>query len=141
MAGRNREIRPRIVLGLIGIVAAVTGANVGFGGIATLGLEGPRDFFQVLDRPLFDMHDSHARYLGGLWLGMGLLFLAATVRLDLLRPAVLAALALMFVGGLSRLTQGGLAGFASPLVGISFAAEMILVPATFWRVWVGGKAG
>jgi len=135
-----REPVVRTILALTGVVALVTGANVAFGGIATLGLEGPTDFFQVSDPALFAIHDSHVRYLGGLWFGMGLLFLAAARSLDRLRQAVLAALAMMVVGGLSRLSAGDLSVFASPLVGPSLAAELILMPILFWRVWLGGQS-
>lgn len=134
-----REPLVRGILGLTGLVALVTGANVGFGGIATLGLEGSRDFFEIRHPAEFAVHDSHVRYLGGLWIGIGLLFVASVARLDRLRLAVLASLAFMFVGGLSRLSAPDLSVLVSPLVGASFAAEILLVPFLFWRVWVGGK--
>lgn len=140
MRRRSGETILRAILGLTGLVALATGGNVGFGGIATLGLEGSRDFFQVTDAPAFAVHDSHVRYLGGLWFGMGFLFLASAAWLDRLRVAVLAALALMVVGGLARLSAGDLSVLASPFVGPAFAAEMILMPLLFWRVWVGGRA-
>lgn len=137
MQGSSREPIVKVLLGLTGLVALATGANVGFGGIATLGLEGSRDFFQITDPASFAVYDSHVRYLGGLWFGMGLLFIAATVWLDRLRQAVLAALAFMVVGGLSRLSAPDLGVLADPLVGVPFAAEMILIPLLFWRVRAG----
>lgn len=134
-----REPVVRTILGLTGLVALFTGANVGFGGIATLGLEGPTDFIAVTDPAAFAVHDSHVRYLGGLWFGMGLLFVTAAVRLDRLRVPVMTALALMFVGGVSRLSAGDLSVFTSSLVGPSFAAEIVLMPLLLWRVWLGGR--
>jgi len=134
MQGSSRQPVVRAVLGLTGLVALTTGANVGFGGIATLGLEGPRDFVQITDPASFAVHDSHVRYLGGLWFAIGLLFIASTAWLDRLRQAVLAALAFMVIGGLSRLSAPDLSVLADPLVGMPFAAEMILIPFLFWRV-------
>lgn len=135
-----REPVVRTVLGLTGLVALFTGANVGFGGIETLGLEGPADFVEIADPAAFAVHDNHVRYLGGLWFGMGLLFLAASIRLDRLRVPVMTALALMFVGGVSRLSAGDLSVFVSSLAGPSFAAEIVVMPLLLWRVWLGGRA-
>ena len=134
-----REPIVRTILGLTGLVALFTGANVGFGGIATLGLEGPTDFIAITDPAAFAVHDNHVRYLGGLWFGMGLLFIAASIRLDRLRVPVMTALALMFVGGAARLSAGDLSVFTSSLVGLSFVAEIVLMPLLFWRVWIGGE--
>jgi hypothetical protein len=140
MQGQSREIVVRTVLGLTGLVALFTGANFAFGGILTLGLEGPRDYVQVADPAWFAFYDSHMRYVAGLWFGMGLLFIASAVQLDRMRPAVMAALALMTVGGLSRLSAPDLSILANPLVGGPFLAEILLMPLLLWRVWLGGQA-
>jgi len=135
-----REPIIKTILGLTGLVAIATGANIGFGGIATLGIDGPTEFFQVSDPDTFALRDSNVRFVGGLWLGIGLLFVAATFWLDRLRQAVLAALALIIVGGLARLTAGDLTILASAKLGPSLAAELVLMPMLFWRIWAGGRS-
>lgn len=139
MQGQSREIGLRTVLALVGALVLVTGVNVGFGGIATLGLQGPTDFFRVADLQAFQAQDSHVRFLGGVWLGVGLLFAAAAVRLNALRPVVCAALALVIVGGLARLSGGNLDLLLGPSVGPSFAAEILLMPVLLWWTWCGGR--
>jgi hypothetical protein len=138
MPRENRELIVRAILGLTGVVALATGANIGFGGIATLGLQGSPDFFQVTDPGAFAVKDSNVRFLGGLWLGLGLLFAASAIWLDRMRAAVIAALALMVVGGLSRLSAPDLSVLVSPQVIGSFLAEVFLMPILVWRVWLGG---
>lgn len=139
MQDRRGEVIVRAILGITGLVALFTGSNVAFGGILTLGWEGRIDYVQVVDAASFAFHDSHIRYLAGLWVGMGLLFVAAAFWLDHMRQAVMAALALMVVGGLSRLSAPDLSVLAEPFVGGPFLAEILLMPILFWRVWIGGR--
>jgi hypothetical protein len=137
MQARPRELPLRIVLALLGAAVVVTGVNVGFGGITTLGLQGPTEFISVTDPDAFRNQDSHVRFLGGVWLGLGLLFLAGAVRLNALRVAVGAALLLVLIGGLSRLSGGQLDVLTGPGVGPSLAAELLLAPVLLWRTWSG----
>ncbi|EBW2353300.1 hypothetical protein C9W97_25490 [Salmonella enterica subsp. enterica serovar Enteritidis] len=74
-----RELPARILIGLTRLVALVTRANVAFGGILTLGLEGSRDFVTIAKPAEFVIHDSHTRFLAGLWVGIGFLFLASSI--------------------------------------------------------------
>ncbi len=118
----------RAVLAAAGLFIAYTGVDNAFGGIASLGFQSATDFFTVTDDQAFAVRDSNVRFLGGLWIGMGLLFVAGAVWLRALKPAVCAAIALVFVGGLARFTTmntGPL--FGGALTG-SLVAELALMP-------------
>jgi len=118
----------RVVIFLLGLVVLWTGVNVGFGGIATLGLQGPTDFVAAIDADAYAAHDSHVRFLGGLWLGVGLLFVAGAWRLRVFKPAVQTALALTVVGGLARFSALRPDVQFGPQILGSFIAEVALMP-------------
>jgi hypothetical protein len=124
----------RVVLALAGAFIAFTGVNIAFGGIPTLGWQGESVFLQVTNERAFLIQDSHVRFLGGLWLGVSALFFLASLNIAKYRTALSAALALIFLGGLARLTQMEFQVLFSPdLVG-SLLAELVGVPALY--VWV-----
>lgn len=118
----------KAILALVGLGIVFVGTNIGFGGIQTLGLQGDGPFIEITDPALFSTRDSHVRFIGGVWLGVGLLFVAAAFRLHPLRNAVLAAIGMIFVGGLARLSASDL----GPLMGAdllpSLLAELLLFP-------------
>jgi len=118
----------RVILLTVGLVILWTGVNVGFGGIATLGLQGPTDFVSATNPDAYAAQDSHVRFLGGLWLGVGLLFVAAAFRLRALKPAVQAALVLIVIGGLARLSAMRFDVTFGPQIVGSFIAEVALMP-------------
>lgn len=118
----------KAILAIVGFGIVFLGINIGFGGIQTLGLQGDGSFISVTDPTLFSVRDSHVRFIGGVWLGVGLLFVAAAFRLHPLRNAILAAIGMIFVGGLARLSAPDLA----PLMGADLLppllAELLLFP-------------
>lgn len=118
----------RAVLFAVGLVIVWTGINVGLGGIATLGLQGPTDFMAITDPQAFAAQDSHVRFLGGLWLGVGLLLAVAAWRLRALKPAVQVVLALIVVGGLARFSALRPDVLFGPQIVGSFLAEVALMP-------------
>lgn len=128
----------RALLLAVGAAVVLTGVNVGFGGIRTLGLQGPQDFIDVTNAAAFGAQDSHVRFLGGLWLGVGLLFAAGAFYLRKLRGALLAALALIVIGGLARFSAACAA--LGPSVLPSLIAELALMPALFAWVWFAARA-
>jgi hypothetical protein len=71
----------RIVLVLAGVFIILTGINITFGGMQTLGWQGKSAFFEVTNEHAFLVHDSHIRFLSGLWLGVGALFIVAATNL------------------------------------------------------------
>jgi hypothetical protein len=117
----------RVVLALVGTVVVVLGLNVGLGGIRTLGWQGGGEFLTVSDPALFAVRDSHIRFIGGIWLGIGLVLAAGAVWFDRLRPVLVAITALVFVGGLVRLS-----GPLPPEVVPSLVLELIGFPLLGW---------
>ena len=132
MRNVNR-IAIRIVLLLAGVSILITGINVAFGGIRTLGWQGERMFVEVTHPAAFLAQDSHVRFLGGLWLGVGLFFIIAATNLGKHRDALLVVLALVFIGGLARLTQLQPETTFGPSIRGSFIAELVGMPILyFW---------
>ncbi len=126
------ELALRAVLVLAGSFIVLTGVNVGFGGIETLGLQGSRTFLEITDSRAFHVQDSHVRFLGGLWGAVGIMFMAGAVRLHALRQTVLILCALIFVGGLARFTAMLPQVLLGPdLVG-SLGAELLGTPLLAW---------
>ena len=131
---RTSSIALRTVLVLGGAFIVFTGVNVGFGGMATLGLQGPADFFQVTSQPAYIVQDSHTRFLGGVWLGVGALFLVSVYDLARFRPVLNLAFALIFIGGLMRFTMPRPDILFGPDIAGSLAAELIGMPLLY--VWL-----
>lgn len=118
----------RILLAIIGVVIFVLGLDVAFGGIRTLGWLGPTDFLEVVNTTDFKVQDSHFRFLGGTWIGIGLVFVAGAFALQRLRTALVVLCALVFIGGLSRFSSPDLATLVNASVLPSLLAELIMFP-------------
>ena len=125
----------RIVLLLAGLFIVLSGLNIGLGGMNTLGWGGQKDFFQVTDEQPFRIQDSHVRFVGGLWLGIGFLFLLAITRVEKYIGLLKFCCCLIFLGGLMRLFQGHPEiSFRLPVVG-SLIAELVGMPLLYY--WLG----
>ena len=119
----------RSVLALVGAVIVFLGLNVGFGGIQTLGWQGGAvDFFAVTNEPVFAVRESHIRFIGGVWLGLGLLMLAGSVAFQRLRTVLVALTSMIFIGGLARFSGGDVAVLLGGDVGPSLVFEIAIVP-------------
>ena len=93
----------RAVLAIVGAVIVFLGLNVGFGGIETLGWQGGAvPFVTVTDPAVFAVRDSHIRFIGGVWLALGLVMLAGSVAFERLRTVLIALTTMVVVGGLAR---------------------------------------
>lgn len=119
-----------IVLGLLNIFI---GINVGFGGIATLGLQGQTEFFEVTNENIFLMRDSHIRFLGGLYGGIGLFLILAATNLNKYQTALRLIFAVIFVGGLARFTMMRFDVIFGQDILTSVLVELILMPVLY--VW------
>lgn len=128
------QIVLRVVLVLGGAFVVATGVDFAVGGIASLGIEGSRDFFTVTNQHAFDVRDNHVRFIGGVWLGVGLVFIAAAVWLQALKPALLACIVLIFIGGLARFSAQQFDLVLGPEIVGSLAAELVGMPLLF--LWV-----
>ncbi|MBL4739869.1 MAG: DUF4345 family protein [Sneathiella sp.] len=128
----------RVVLALIGIAIIFLGLNVGLGGIRTLGWQGPLDFLAVVDTSVFNAQDNHVRFLGGVWLGVGLLFFTSAFAFSNFKAILLALCMLIFVGGLSRFSVMEASVIFSASIAPSLFAELILFP--LLGLWIARTA-
>jgi hypothetical protein len=134
------EVILRVVLVVGGAVAVFTGFDFAAGGIRSLGLEGPVLSLTASDPHALDVRDSHARFLGGVWLTVGLVFLASAARLHALKVALLASTVMIFIGGVARFSTGVPETLFDPAVIGSLTAELIGMPVLFYWVWNTGRA-
>jgi Domain of unknown function (DUF4345) len=95
----------RVTLAMLGAVSAFVAINVAFGGLDTLGWQGPTDYVQVTDHDAYLLRDSHAHFYGGVYLGIAIFLIAASTNLRKYRSALNVVFALIFLGGVARLTQ------------------------------------
>ncbi len=131
----------RIVLVLAGIFIAFTGVNLAFGGMLTLGWQGQTAFFEITNQQAYLVQDSHIRFLGGLWTGIGLLFIVAATNLQKYESALKVAFVLIFLGGLARFSQMQMdITFGKDIVG-SLVAELVGMPLLYFWLSRTAKKG
>jgi hypothetical protein len=128
------SIALRVVLVLAGLLIILTGLNIALGGMLTLGWQGQTVFFEVTDRQSYLLQDSHIRFLGGLWLGIGLFFFVAATDVRKYKRPLFLAIALIFLGGLARFSQMHLETTFGPRIIGSLIAELVGMPLLY--LWV-----
>lgn len=85
--------------------------------------------------------DSHARYLSGLLLGIGLVFWASIPALERRGMLFRSLAAVVFVGGLARLV-GAVQDGLTLGVGLPLGMELVVTPAlALWRERVQARLG
>lgn len=123
----------KIILSITGVVIISLGINVGFGGIKTLGWQNPREFLSIADPAVFAVQDSHMRFLGGIWTGIGVIFVLAGLALNTFRNTIILLCITIFAAGLFRL---GAPDFNADLlvkIGPSLVFELVGFPLmAFW---------
>lgn len=124
----------RTLLIVLGALNIFVGINVGFGGISTLGWQGQTEFFEIINESVYLMRDSHIRFFGGLYIGLGLFLLLASTHLRQYQTALKLAFALIFMGGLARLTMLRPDIIFGPDIIGSLLTELILMPILY--VWL-----
>ncbi len=95
----------RFVIGLLGAISAFVAINVAFGGLETLGWQGPTKYFQITDHDAYLLRDSHTRFYGGVYLALAGFLIVAATNLHKYRTGLYLVFAAIFAGGLARLTQ------------------------------------
>ena len=124
----------RVVLVVLGAISAFVAANVAFGGLETLGLQGPTDYVQIADQGAYLVRDSHAHFYGGVYLAVGLFLMYAATDVRRFRPTLNVVFAMIFAGGVARLTQlEPDVTFGSDLL-VSTVIELVGMPLLAW--WV-----
>jgi hypothetical protein len=129
------EMLLRAALAIGGAFAVFTGFDFAVGGIRSLGLEGPVLSLTATDPHALDVRDSHTRFLGGVWLTVGLVFLGAAFRLQALKTALLASTVMIFIGGVARFSTAVPEILFEPAIIGSLTAELIGMPVLFYWVW------
>lgn len=124
----------RALLVLVGLVVIVIGLNVGLGGIHTLGWQYPPGFASETIPEVFTKQDSHVRYLGGVFVAGGGVFIASAA-FPILAPAALTVCVMAFIGGLFRLVDMDAALFSNMEIMRSLIAELLLFPAIGYWLW------
>lgn len=128
MTTARSTILLRVLLFVVGSVIVALGANIGFGGILTLGLQSSRDFATVADPVTFAVQDNHVRFVGGIWLAVGLTFMVGGIQLKKMQPILLVLIGYIFFAGLCRFSAGNLALLFSPAIAPSLAFELLVFP-------------
>ena len=119
----------RLALVALGAVSAFVAVNVAFGGLDTLGWQGPTDYFQVTDQDAYLLRDSHAHFYGGVYLGIAIFLIAAATDLRKYRSALNVVFGVIFLGGVARLTQFEPAVTFSQDLAVSSLIELVGMPA------------
>ncbi|MFV1593652.1 DUF4345 domain-containing protein [Phaeobacter sp. JH20_36] len=127
------------VVVIIGAVIVLLGLNVGLGGIKTLGWQSTRDFVSITDTAAFHAQDSHIRFIGGVWFGVGAVFMIGGFAMRQLRPTLIILSAMIAVAGLFRLSAMDTGGIFSAAIAPSFAFELVGFPLLAWWLMVSAK--
>jgi hypothetical protein len=123
----------RVFLGLGGLFIVFTGLDFSLGGMATMGWQVAGELFTVTNPEAFPAQDNHVRFIGGVWLAIGLLMLLGAAKPGPMRPVLFACFFAIFVGGLARLTAADPDLLFGPEIAGSLALELIGMPiVAFW---------
>lgn len=136
MTGSNAALRGSLIV--LGGAIVYTAIDNAAGGVATLGWQVAPDFFSVEKSQDFLIRDNHARFIGGVWLGLGLFMIASAFWLARLRGVAMAAIGMIFIGALARFGGEGLAQAGSDLA-LPLALEMVVFPAIALWLWFDSK--
>ena len=127
------------VVVIIGAAIILLGLNVGLGGIQTLGWQTTRDFISISDAATFHVQDSHIRFIGGVWFGVGVAFLIGGFAMNKFRPTLIIMSVMIAIAGLFRLSgmDGGVV--LSAAIAPSIAFELVGFPLLAWWLIASGK--
>jgi len=126
-----------IIIYIFAAIALITGASdliQGFASQESFGATMPDDGFAIVDNVF--------RFFSGLWIGVGVLFVIFIRDLDRYKPAMIALLFIVLLGGFGRIIsiiQYGMPQHPSGLglVTAGLIAEVIVTPALLW--WLIGR--
>ena len=127
------------VVAIVGAAIIFLGLNVGLGGIQTLGWQGTRDFISISDAAAFHVQDSHIRFIGGVWFGVGAAFLIGGFAMEKFRPTLIVLAAMIAIAGLFRLSELESGVIFSAAIAPSFAFEVIGFPLLAWWMMASGR--
>lgn len=123
----------RIFLALGGLFIVFTGLDFSLGGMKTMGWQTDVPFLQIVEPEAFAAQDNHVRFIGGVWLAVGLLLLLGAASPGPMKQVLYACFFAIFVGGLARLTAADMDLLLSDGIAGSLALELIGMPlVAFW---------
>jgi hypothetical protein len=128
-----------LVVVIVGAAIIFLGLNVGLGGIKTLGWQSTRDFVTITDTAMFHAQDSHIRFLGGVWFGVGTTFLIGGFALNAFRPTLVILSVVIAIAGLFRLSGMDAGVILSAAIAPSLAFELFGFPLLAWWLISSGK--
>lgn len=128
-----------LVVLIVGAAIIFLGLNIGLGGIQTLGWQTTRDFISISDAATFHVQDSHIRFIGGVWFGVGATFLIGSFAMNRFRPTLIILSAMIAIAGLFRLSGMESGVFFSSAIVPSIAFELIGFPLLAWWLIASGK--
>lgn len=124
---------------LVGLAIIFLGLNVGLGGIKTLGWQTTRDFISITDQTIFHTQDSHIRFIGGVWFGVGAVFLIGGFALARYRPTLVILSVMIAIAGLFRLSGMESGVLFSPAILPSLMLELVGFPLLAYWLIMSGK--
>lgn len=127
------------VVVIIGAFIVVLGLNVGLGGIKTLGWQSTRDFVSITDAATFHTQDSHIRFIGGVWFGVGATFMIGGFAMRRFRSTLIILSALIAIAGLFRLSGMDTEVLFSAAIAPSLTIELVGFPLLAWWLMASGK--
>jgi hypothetical protein len=127
------------VVVIVGAAIIFLGLNVGLGGIKTLGWQSTRDFFSITDTATFHAQDSHIRFIGGVWFGVGVAFLIGGFAMSTFRPTLIIMSAIIAIAGLFRLSDMDTGVIFSAAIAPSLVFELLGFPLLAWWLIASGK--
>lgn len=127
----------RAALVIVGLIIVFLGADVGFGGLRTLGWQGVKPYFTVTQDLVYQVQDSHMRFFGGLFVATGVFVVWAAGHLRQHQSGLKLVFVVVFFGGLARFSQLRPDVVFGPQVVGALGAELLLMPVLyFWLNWV-----
>ena len=127
------------VVVIVGTAIIFLGLNVGLGGIQTMGWQTTRDFISISDAATFHVQDSHIRFIGGVWFGVGAAFLIGGFAMNRFRPTLIILSIMIAIAGLFRLSGMDSGVILSGAIAPSIAMELVGFPLLAWWLMVSGR--
>ncbi|WP_406649858.1 DUF4345 domain-containing protein [Aliisedimentitalea scapharcae] len=135
----NKKNLLNSVVVIVGAVIVFLGLNVGLGGIMTLGWQSSREFVSITDAATFHAQDSHIRFIGGVWFGVGAAFMIGGFAMRMFRSTLIILSALIAIAGLFRLSGMNTEVIFSAAIAPSLAFELVGFPLLAWWLMASGK--
>ena len=123
----------------VGLAIIFLGLNIGLGGMQTLGWQTSEPFLAVTNEPVFQVQDSHIRFIGGIWFGVGAVFVLGGFKQDTFQTTLIVLCVAIAVAGLFRLSDLSSGVVFSAAIMPSLALELFAFPLLGWWLLRSGN--